>query len=118
MTGLTSFLGDGEGHFVENLPLFLKCRITDDDFEHEPVHLRLRQRIGPFLINRVLGGEDQKRRRQGHGFTAQRHLPFLHGLEQRGLHLGRSAVDLVRQHEIGKDRAFGRVIFAVLRSID
>jgi hypothetical protein len=34
----------------------------------------------------------------------ERHLPLLHRLEQRRLHLGRSAVDLVGEHEVGEDR--------------
>jgi hypothetical protein len=38
------------------------------------------------------------------GSIADRHLPLLHGLEERALHLGRRAVDLVGQHEVGEDR--------------
>ena len=30
---------------------------------------------------------------------------FLHRFEQRGLRLGRSAIDLVRQHHVAEDRA-------------
>ena len=32
-------------------------------------------------------------------------LAFLHGFEQRGLGLGRRAVDFVGQHDVGEDRA-------------
>ena len=39
------------------------------------------------------------------GLAADRDLPLLHGFEQRRLHLGGRAVDLVGKHEIGEDRA-------------
>ena len=39
------------------------------------------------------------------GDAADRHLALGHDLEQRRLHLGRRAVDLVGQHEVGEDRA-------------
>ncbi len=32
------------------------------DQEHEPVELRLGQRVGPFLLDRVLRGQDEERR--------------------------------------------------------
>ena len=35
---------------------------------------------------------------------ADRDLPLLHGFEQRGLRLGRRAVDFVGQHDVGEDR--------------
>jgi hypothetical protein len=39
------------------------------------------------------------------GLAADGHRAFLHGLEQRGLHLGRRAVDFVGQHHVGEDGA-------------
>ena len=36
------------------------------------------------------------------------HRVFIHGLEQRRLSFGRSAVDLVRQKNLGKYRSFGQ----------
>jgi hypothetical protein len=36
-----------------------------------------------------------------------RHLALLHRLQQRGLGLGRRAVDLVGQQQVGEDRARG-----------
>jgi len=39
------------------------------------------------------------------GRVPDRDLALLHRLEQRRLDLGRSAVDLVRQHQVGEDRA-------------
>ena len=36
--------------------------------------------------------------------TPHRDLPFLHRLQERGLRLGRSPVDLVGEYDVGKDR--------------
>ena len=41
----------------------------------------------------------------GIGVVPDRHLPLLHHLEQRRLHLGRRAVDLVREQEVAEHRA-------------
>ena len=38
------------------------------------------------------------------GLLADRHLPLLHHLEKRRLHLGRGAVDLVGEQEVAEDR--------------
>ena len=45
----------------KNLPLLLGRRILDDDVEHEPIELRFGQRVGAFLLDRVLGREHEQR---------------------------------------------------------
>ena len=43
-------------------PLLLRSRrVVDDDVEHESIELRFRQRIGPFLFDRILRREDEQR---------------------------------------------------------
>src|ERR1022692_3575627 len=74
--------------------------------EHEPVELRLRQRIGSLVLDRVLGGRDQKWRRQQQRPAVYRHLALLHRLKERSLSLGRRPVDLIGQQQVGEDRAF------------
>ena len=91
-------LRDSEGHFVQNQPLFVKGRVADEHLEHEAIDLRLRQRIGSFLVDRVLRRQNQERRRQRHGFSAKSHLTLLHRFQQRRLHLGRGAIDFIGQH--------------------
>jgi hypothetical protein len=39
------------------------------------------------------------------GCAVDGHLALVHGFEQRGLRLGRGAVDLVRQEKVGEDGA-------------
>ena len=49
-------------------------------------------------------GHHQKRIGQANGLVADGYLPLLHRLEQGRLDLGRGAVDLVGQHQVGEDR--------------
>ena len=79
--------------------------IADFQLEHEAVHLRLGQRVGAFLLDRVLRGQHQERFVQLEGLVADGDLVFLHRFQQRALHLGRRAVDFVGQDEVGEDRA-------------
>ncbi len=46
---------------------------------------------------------------QGQRFAFDGHLSLLHGLQQRGLGLGRGAVDLIGQDDVGKDRALAQL---------
>ena len=56
--------------------------------------------------------------RRGKELLADRHLPLLHDLEQRGLDLRGRAVDLVGEQEVAEDRAELHVELAVLRPVD
>jgi hypothetical protein len=69
------------------------------------VELRLRQREGADLVQRVLGGDDEERLRQWPGHAVDRDLAFLHRLEQRALRLRAGAVDLVGEQHLGEDRS-------------
>ena len=62
------------------------------------------KRIGSLLLDRVLSGQHEERVGQLVPFAAHGHLPLLHRLEQSGLGLGRRAVDLVGEHDVGEDR--------------
>ena len=77
----------------------------DVDLEHEPVELRFGQRIRAFELDRVLRREHEERIGQRPRLAERRDAPFLHRLEQRRLRLGRGAVDLVGEQEVGEDRA-------------
>ena len=75
------------------------------DLHQEAVELRFGQRIGAFHLDRILSGHHQERRFELVGGGAAGDGAFLHGFEQRGLRLGRGAIDLVGQHQVGEDRA-------------
>src|SRR5579859_173870 len=66
----------------------------------------------------ILSGDHQKWLRQLVGVRVDGDLAFVHCLEQRGLRLGRGAVDLVRQQNVGKNRAALEFKFLLQRRID
>ena len=74
--------------------------------EQEAVELRLGQRVGAFLLDRVLGGQHVEGFGQRVGGARHRHVMFLHGLQQGRLGAGARAVDLVGHQELGEDRPF------------
>ena len=106
------------GRAIDDLPLFLPGRVADLHHHEKAIHLRFRQRIRAFLLDRILRGEDDERVRQRVAAVADRDLALLHGLEQRALHLGGGAVDLVRQHQVREDGAELRRELALLLVVD
>jgi hypothetical protein len=56
------------------------------------------------VLDGILGREHQERLLQRESRSSDRDLLLLHRLEQRGLDLGRRAVDLVGQDDLGKER--------------
>jgi len=54
------------------------------------------------VLNRVLSREHGKNRRQAMQLSIDRYLPFFHRFQQRCLCLGRRAIDLVGQQQVGK----------------
>ena len=116
--GLGAVVGTGARHPGQDLEFFTFAGVVDGDLEQEAIELCFGKLIGSFLIDRVLRGEDQKGFGKTIGFIAQGDLPFLHGLQKCGLHLGGSAVDLIRQNDVGEDRAELGGKFLFLRMID
>ena len=81
------------------------ARIVDHDVQHEAIELRFRQRIGAFLLDRILRRQHEQRPIELMAHAADRDLILLHRLEQRRLRLRRRAIDLVGQDDVGEDRA-------------
>ena len=57
------------------------------------------------MLHRVLGGDNQKRLGEREGVGIHRDLAFVHRFEQRRLGFGSSAIDFVRENDVGKDRS-------------
>ena len=108
----------GARHALQDLELLRAIRVGDLQLEHEAVDLGLGQRIGAVVLQRVLGREHQERLGQRVGLVADRDLVFLHRLQQRALHLGRRAVDLVGEQQIGEHRPLAHAELARLRLVD
>ncbi len=92
-------------HPVDDLPLLLRARVVHEHLHQEAVALGLGQLVDALALDRVLRGQHQEGVGQRVGDTADGHLPLGHHLEQGRLHLGRRAVDLVGEHEVGEHRA-------------
>ena len=102
---LLAHLGRGRDRAADDRGLLADGRVVDDQLEQEAVHLRLGQRVGAFVLDRVLRRHDEERLRERVRLAGDRHLALLHDLEQRALHLGGRAVDLVGEQEVAEHRA-------------
>ena len=103
---------------AEHLDLLLCARVVEDDLEEEAVLLRLGERVGALVLDRVLGRKHDERVGQGLLAALHGHAPFLHRLQQRRLDLGRRAVDLIGQQHVGEDRAPADPELARLEVVD
>ena len=81
-------------------------RIRQADLEEKAIELRLGQGIGSFHFDRIESRQHEKWRWEAIGGASHRDLQFGHSFQQRRLGLGRRAVDLIRQQDMGKDRSF------------
>ena len=98
-----NFLLHTTGGAGDDFALFIAVRVINFDEEKEAVFLRFRQRIGAFLFDGILSGENKKGLWQLIGCLADGHAFFLHGFEQGGLSLWRCAVDFVSQDDLGEN---------------
>jgi hypothetical protein len=86
--------------FIEFLPIE-KWHVQ---LEHKAVELRLGERIGSLLLQRILRREDEERRAQYVRLSTRGDAAFLHRLQQCGLRLRRRPVDLVGEQKLGENR--------------
>ena len=98
--------------------LLLDGGIVDDSLDHETVDLCLGQLVGTLLLDGVLGCHDEEWVGQREGMVADGDLVLLHGLEQCALHLCRSAVDFVGEHEVGEHRSLLHMEILVFLRVD
>jgi len=103
---------------LDDRQLLVVLRVVDEDLQHEPVELRLRERIRAFGLDRILRRHDEEGRWHRVRRVGDRDLALLHHLEERALHLGGRAVDLVREQEVAEDRAELGVERALVGAVD
>lgn len=94
----------GTGSNDQHLALGSEAGIVDIDLQQKAIKLRFRQRIGTFLLQWILGGEDMEGTWQGIGLSGNRDLMFLHGLQQGRLRAGTCPVDFIGHQQLAKDR--------------
>ena len=95
----------GAGGGEQHPPLGVEIGIADVDLQQEAVELRLGQRIGAFLLQRVLRRQHMERARQRMILAGDRDAAFLHRLQQRRLGARAGAVDLVGHQQLAEHRA-------------
>ena len=92
--------------------------VIDLGVQHEAIELGLGQRVGPFLLDRILGRHDEEQLRQYIAGPADADLSLGHGFQQCGLHLGRGTIDLIRQDQVVEQGAALEAEAAFFRPID
>ena len=95
-------MADGGGEQTE---FVVALGVADRQLHGEAVELRLGQRVGAVMLDRVLRGDHEKRRGQRMPDVVDRRLALGHRLQEGALRAGRGAVDLVGQEHVGEDRA-------------
>ena len=90
---------------AENIDAALVVRIAHADANEEAVELGAGQERCASRASRVLGCEDDEGRREVVGLTVDGDAVFLHRFQKGGLRLAGGTVDLVREEEVGHDRA-------------
>ena len=92
----------GAGGDDKDFALGGELRIVDVDLHQEPVELRLGQRIGAFLFQWVLGGQNMEWLWQLMITAGDRNPPFLHCLQQRRLGPRARPVDFIRHQQLAE----------------
>jgi hypothetical protein len=72
-----------EALLLEDAELVLDPWVAEGGAQEEAVELRLREREGALVFDRVLGREEQERRGQVPGGAVDRNLVLGHRLEER-----------------------------------
>ena len=100
------FLHAQSGVTQKNLSFLLDGRVVQPVEEHEAIELRLGKLKRSRLLDRILGGDHEKRGGKAKGLVADGDLAFLHRLEESPLNFRSGAVDFVREEKVCEDRAF------------
>ncbi len=70
------------------------------------------------MLDRILRGDDQEGLWQRKSAAIDRHLRFVHRFQQGRLRAGRGAIDLIGQHDIGKNGPVAKLELARLRIVN
>ena len=93
------------GGLEQDAPLGVAIRIIDVDLHQKAIELGFRQRVGAFLLQRILRRQHMKRFRQIVARAGNRDVLFLHCLQQRGLGARAGAIDFVGHQQLGEYRS-------------
>ncbi len=77
--------------------------IADRQAHQESIQLAFRQRVRSVMLQRILGGDDEKGARERVGLAVDADRSIAHGLEQRRLRPRIGPIDLVGEYELCKE---------------
>ena len=90
---------------AQNVDLAAVIGVANAEADEETVKLRTRKQRCASRASRVLGREDDEGRREVVGVAIHGDAVFLHRFQKGGLRFAGGTVDLVREEEVGHDRA-------------
>ena len=90
---------------IEHLAFDAWRRIADAQPNEKAIELRLRKWVGAVELLWVLRRHYEERLFEHVGLAVDRHLAFIHCLEESALCLGRRSVDLIGKQHLREDRA-------------
>ena len=93
------------GRRAHHVQFIIFLEMVHDDLEHEAVELRFWQRVCALEFDGILGGEHVERLFEYVRGSLNRDAVLLHRLQERRLCLGGCAIDLIRQHDVRKNRS-------------
>src|SRR4051794_15434275 len=103
---------------LEDEDLLVERRIAEGGAQEETVELRLGQGERAFLLDRVLGRDQEERIGKPTAGSVDGHLKLRHALEQCGLRLWQGPVDLVDEDDVREDRPGPELELPRLRAPD
>jgi hypothetical protein len=102
----------------EHLHLDVALGHVEDELQQEAVELRLGERVGALVLDRVLRGGDDERVREWERTAVDADLALLHRLQQGGLGLRGRSVDLVGEQDVREHRALAELELPGLGVVD
>ncbi len=103
---------------VDNFHLGERVGVANLHSHHETVELRLGKVVGSVELDGVLGSDNDERIGHRVRHTIDGYLMFFHDLKQRRLGLGRGAVDLIAEDDVGKNGAWVELELVLLHVVD
>lgn len=106
------------GATAQDFALVSRVGVANAQSHKETIQLRLRQRVGTVVFERVLRGQHHERPAERVGAAVNGDLPLVHRFQQGGLGFRGGAVDFISEEKIGENRAGFELEFVGMRIED
>ena len=105
-------------HAPQDLQFLGMRRVVYPNLQHKSIHLRFGEGVGAFLFDWVLRRQNEERLLKWISCAADGDLSFLHCFEERALHFGGCAVNLIGEDDVCENRSLFGVEVAARLFID